>query len=354
MAITTSLDTLRHDINALLATYYSEQIKHARLVSPQYANLWQSMCELQSGGGKRLRPYLTVALYQALAGTEYAGVLFPAAAQELLHFGLLIHDDIIDRDYLRYGQKNIAAQYLAVYSEHADSQLSEHLALSTALLAGDLALTGAYHMCTQGSLTPQQKLQAVQYLDQGVFDVIGGELLDTQSVISSPEATDSFTIARYKTASYSFIAPMCTGAALAGAPDEVIGQLQHLGSVMGLAYQLVDDLLGLFGETAVTGKPVLSDLIEGKHTWPLQETLRRSGSSDRRKIMAVLKTPTSSQSQLEWVLGRVTITGARTATEEKIEAYYHQALALIATLPISPADQILLSSFVSDALHREY
>jgi len=223
----------------MLRKYFDERIARAAEIDSAYAVLWQAMAKFTEGGGKRLRPYLTVLGYEAFDGADYGKILQLAAAQELLHLSLLIHDDLMDRDYERYGHDNIAGIFRKKYARAAaSSEQADHNAQGTALLAGDLLLADAHQLVMQSGFSEAQKAKASDLLKTVMFEVVGGQLLDVQGGMQAFDKVDSIKVARYKTASYSFIGPLCVGATMAGATEKMLGLMELFAEQAGVAHLL--------------------------------------------------------------------------------------------------------------------
>lgn len=231
-----ALEAVKKQVDDDLANLFASKIKAAEKLSGRYANLWQNIAKLAAGGGKRLRPYLLNLAFEAYGGelpsqnAQTAGL-----AIELLHLSLLVHDDIIDEDYERHGQPNIAGRYFAEYSATASGELAKHYASSAALLAGDLLLAEASKLI---SSIGDKKVSQIFYA--AIFEVASGELADFEANIIAP-GINRLEISRQKTASYSFTLPLSIGASLAGASRPELDKLRTLASQLGTIYQLKDD-----------------------------------------------------------------------------------------------------------------
>jgi geranylgeranyl pyrophosphate synthase len=322
-----TLDSVRDDINGLLDVYYKDAVARAQKMHPSYGRLWSALHAAHLAGGKRLRPYVLLLTYAGLGGQDYAAALRAAAAVELLHGCMLVHDDIIDRDYIRHGRPNVAGHYREVYAGHvADPLQNTHYSHSAALLAGDLLLADAYNMLHTADIPSGLKLQALELLGQAVFVVAGGELLDTEAAFLPQESGVSLRIAELKTAHYSFVTTMQMGALLAGADAQDIEVLKRAGMAIGCAYQLADDLLGMFGDEQLSGKSASGDLAEGKRTYLIERGLELSDAAGRQVLLAALGKPEASPQ-------------ARQAadTEAMMLQKKAEALQLIAGLPFSRA-----------------
>jgi geranylgeranyl pyrophosphate synthase len=310
-----TLIALQTRVNQVIQSTMTTKIAQAKAIDGSYERLWRQMQDLISSGGKRMRPYMTYLSYETFDGPASDAIYQVAAAQELLHFALLIHDDIIDRDTLRYGRQNIAGAYRSIYKnagEHA-----QHFAAGAALLAGDAALSLAYELIATSSFSLGERQRASQVLAWSLFSVIGGELLDMEGSCNLEEQANYHKIAQYKTASYSFVGPLHTGALLAGASGETLNHLTILGNILGTMYQLSDDMLGLYGSEEETGKPITSDLREGKKTYLFDRIIERSGARDQTYLASVM----GNQQVTRDDVMRVRAIGIKNGAKQDVELY---------------------------------
>lgn len=269
-------DRLQATISAELAQRRAEVVQ----IDPRLAQLADLLIGFVTDGGKRLRPeFLWCGWTAADGGVDPASltaVYQVCTALELIQACALIHDDVIDRSDSRRGKP---AAHRAVEKMHADAGMigdAEHYGLSAAILLGDLALCWADDLFAEGALAisefrPGADARALPVWRSMRNEVLSGQLLDlvsTAAVAVDPaaQAADAMRINRYKTAAYTVERPVQLGAVLAGAGPETIAALRAFGTDVGIAFQLRDDLLGVYGDPTVTGKPAGDDLLEGKRT----------------------------------------------------------------------------------------
>ncbi|GAA5199452.1 polyprenyl synthetase family protein [Microbacterium jejuense] len=234
-------------------------------------------------GGKGLRPALVTAAFAAFHGAEAErpAVLSVAAAFELLHTAFVVHDDVIDHDIERRGVPNVGGEFRArARAAGADAAGAATLGDAAAILAGDLLLHEAFRLVAMAPAGPVVKDRLFALLDDAVLVSAAGELADVENAVSStrPSRTTTLRTAFQKTAVYSFRAPLQAGALLAGADPAAVRLLGDVGGRLGLAFQLVDDLIGAFGTAAQTGRDSGPDLRETKQT-PLIALARESGAA---------------------------------------------------------------------------
>ena len=255
-------------VGSALEAYFDSAGGRAAGYSPHFATMWQHLREAVQGG-KWMRPRLVHISYAAYGGRDKSSCATLAAAFELLHAALVVHDDVIDRDFVRRGRDTIGAVYRDFAIGHGHSQLdAEHAGLSAAIVAGDLLLAGSLQLAGTASAGHPQSAGIMESFHGAIFASAAGELDDLVFSLArrSPELAEVLTMERLKTAVYSFEAPLKTGALLAGVLAADADALAAVGRKIGVAYQVTDDLLGTFGQPEFTGKSVESDLREGKWT----------------------------------------------------------------------------------------
>lgn len=338
-AATFSLTEVKELIDSRLLEYCKVRTLSAQQVGERYVLLWSTIRSLFEAGGKRLRPYILLSTFDAFAPNDEIESIMPAAlAQEMIHVAMLIHDDIIDRDTVRYGIKNISGQYNDNYEPYVES-ISErmHITQSSALLAGDVLISDAYRLLSKVDRPHEVVTQAISIFSNGIFDVVGGELIDTESAFIPSLNLSAETIARFKTASYSFISPLTMGATLANASTEQVALLHRFGEMIGIGYQLKDDLLGVFGDEDETGKSTSSDIREGKNTVLIEQFRVCGTASQKKKFFELFKNPDATDSEIAEARTILLESGAKVRVDERIAELKEASEAIIEQLEISKA-----------------
>jgi geranylgeranyl diphosphate synthase type II len=275
----TDFEDYKKLINQSVYNYVDKLKIRANNIDSQYGVLWESIDKLLRAGGKRFRPYMSILTYKAFSEESIDNIIDSVSAQELLHLALLVHDDIIDRDYIRYGIDNVSGQYFKLYEDHIhDPTDRRHFSDSAAILAGDLLISSSYQMLIL-SAPNEYREELINIYDETIYLVAAGELLDTESAFYKSNSEKSIHVAELKTAHYSFVTPLLVGAVLAGANEDTKNKIRNLGTAMGTAYQLVDDEIGIFGDENITGKSNLSDLAEGKQTYLINEFFKTADNN---------------------------------------------------------------------------
>lgn len=240
---------------------------YAQIVDEHDRVLWETLHRLTTSG-KRFRPALLLELYTVLGGRDLETASKVADAVELLHTAFVIHDDVIDGDDVRRGRPNVSGTFQARARNTGVSPARARLYGEAAgILAGDLALAGAVREMALCGARPQVVVRLLDLLEEVLHRSAVGELADVR-VSLTPDAsmTEVLDVAECKTAAYSFELPLRAAGLLAGVPEDVVTALGAVGRHLGTAFQLCDDLNGVFGSAAETGKDPLGDLREGKCT----------------------------------------------------------------------------------------
>jgi geranylgeranyl diphosphate synthase type II len=355
--VSTTLDTkvAKQLVDEYITEFFQHRLTEAADLGPSYVRLWSAIETLVLAGGKRLRPYMLLATYQAYTPNGVLNDVLPAAvAHELIHSAMLIHDDIIDRDAIRYGVDNVSGQYKSYYNRFfTDAAEVEHMSLSAALLAGDALIADAHLLLRRTNRPAELVNQAESILNKEIFEVIGGELLDIE-VAFMPKGTISLdTIAKYKTASYSFVGPLTTGAMLAQAPENDINILKEFSVIIGVGYQLRDDLIGVFGNPEVTGKSNDSDLKEGKRTYLIEKFEQLGTTEQHHKFFSLFHSQEASTEDIHVMKDLLNISGARTAVEQLIEEKRLLASEKVSSLSLSEENKQLYISLINQSLNRD-
>lgn len=224
---------------------------------------------LGTDGGKRFRPWLFRTVHQrlrrshGLAQAQMRAADRVAAAIELVHTAFVIHDDVIDNDDMRRGRSSVPGWFRAS-GPTADTSYAH----AGGILTGDLALVAAVRGFATCGASPAVTEALLDLLDATMQDSAAGELADVRlsSMADLPTFAEALSVSELKTASYSFVLPMRAGAILAEADPWQIEQVTQVGRLLGIAFQLRDDLIGMFADETTAGKDPLGDLREGKRT----------------------------------------------------------------------------------------
>lgn len=301
---------LKKEIDKRLKNFFIKKIKEAKKIFPPLVGkIISDIGEFNLRGGKRIRPILVYFGYLAAGGKRKKEILDTSIFIELLHNYILMHDDIIDRDEFRRGKPTIHCKYQALYKKI--SKDFEHLGISAGIVAGDVTSSFGYEILAKSRFPQPLKIKAINRLNQMLTDVFSGEVLDVFLGIEKKlSQNEIFKILEYKTAKYTIEGPLHLGAILAGGNKKVLKKLSDYAIPLGIAFQIQDDILGTFGDEKKLGKPVGSDLKEGKQTLLILKARKLANKSERKIINQALGNPNLTKNQLEKVRKIIIKTGS--------------------------------------------
>lgn len=275
------------------------------------------------GSSKRLRAFLVLVGYQATGGRPPAALVDVAAAIEFLHAYLLMHDDVIDRDEQRRGGSTMHVQF-------ARKVRSTHLGEGLAVLAGNITSVLAHQSIANSALTAKEKHLASTEIRELNLQTNYGEALDvwlgSEDTVSVPEVEKVYL---YKTAKYSVEGPLVLGARLAGANAQQLRRLSQFALPVGIAFQLQDDLLGIYGNAKDIGKPVGSDIREGKRTTLFLHATRLSRPRDKMTLKRFYGRGRVTRQGIDEVRRIFTRSGARAHVEQQITQLTEEASRIL-------------------------
>lgn len=321
--------------DAALRRMLEEGRRRAAAVDVHHALLWEALCAATEGG-KRFRPALVVATHDALGGDCAAAAAEVGAAVELLHTAFVIHDDVIDDDHVRRGRPNVSGTFRAVAGiDGAGTDAAAGYGLTAAILAGDLALAAAVRAVALCGAPAPVVARLLDLFDLALHRTASGELADVRLSLDLAAATldQSLDMEAQKTSAYSFSLPLQAGALLAGADDRTVARLGEAGRAVGIAFQLADDLIGVFGDPARSGKSTTCDLRTRKQT-PLLVHARTTPEWERIRDHLGRELDAT---ELDEVRGLLVASGSRRFVEELAERHLAHARAVLDRLGI-PGD----------------
>ncbi|RMI29180.1 polyprenyl synthetase family protein [Nocardia stercoris] len=347
------------ELQRTLTEYFAERSAAAADMGPVVAEATGALEQFVLRGGKRTRPAFAWTGWLGAGGDpdgpDAPAVLRACAALELVQACALVHDDIIDSSRTRRGFPTVHVEFEQRHRDAAWSGDAAHYGAAFAILVGDLALAWADDMVAAAGLDPAAAARFAPVWAAMRTEVLGGQLLDIHGEAGGDESVEAaLRINRYKTAAYTIERPLHLGAALADADPELIAAYRTFGTDIGIAFQLRDDLLGVFGDPAVTGKPSGDDLREGKRTVLIAEALRRADTTDpaaAARLRAALGTDLS-ESEVTELRAILTGLGAVDAVEARITALTESGLAALAGSTTTPRAAAALREMAAAATAR--
>jgi geranylgeranyl diphosphate synthase type I len=304
-------------------------------------------------GGKRIRPLFC---YWGWRGATEDGdeseILTSATALELFHIGALIHDDLIDDSDLRRGLPTMHRIMADLHAAGRGRGSSDSFGRSAALLLGDACVVWADELFHSRPARTKPNPRADALFARLRADTVHGEGLDLFGEAFGAQLADALDIVRYKTASYTVRYPLQLGAALAGADPALFDDYDEFGVLIGEAFQLRDDLCGIYGDPAVTGKSVVDDVRQGKPTVLIAVARNLARPAESRQIDELYGLASVDDAQAARLRETVEATGARRAVEEMIRERCAAARRCLADADIRPEARAALELLTSAATER--
>ncbi|MFI1992614.1 polyprenyl synthetase family protein [Actinoplanes sp. NPDC020271] len=327
-------------VEGTLADFIASQIAALDAIDPTLGGFARTARDLVMAGGKRLRPTFAYWGWRGVAGpTADSEPLLPAlGALELMHTFALVHDDVMDDSATRRGRPTAHRIFAAQHGPRFGS--------SAAVLVGDLCLVWADQLLARTPVAPATLLEVRTRYDRMRVEAVAGQYLDVLGE-TDPAAWSverALLVARYKTASYTVHRPLDFGLALAGVDDPEVAEAYRVyGMAVGEAFQLRDDLLGVYGDPAVTGKPAGDDLRTGKPTALLMLARRMATPAQLSEL---------DNAEIDRKAQVVAETGAPARVEEMIRVRVTEGLTALASAPIDAEARGVLIELATVATQR--
>ena len=273
--------------------------------------LYRAASHLIEHGGKRLRPYLVIKSCEVLGGTAKQA-LPAAAAVEMIHNFTLVHDDIMDNDEMRHGVSTVHTKF----------------GIPVGILAGDVLFSKAFETISlQGLKTSKEvSLALVSKLAKACVDVCEGQILDVVMAGSQKIPTENQYIRMIEKKTAALFEVSCAmGAICANTKQKDVSNLSTFGKNLGIAFQIVDDLIGITGDSRVTKKPVGNDIREGKKSLPILLAINRANDRNMRTILNVFGNNSSSKDEIAEVVKIIRAMGIEKIVRRKAIHYSNAA-----------------------------
>jgi geranylgeranyl diphosphate synthase type I len=352
-------------VDSTLADYLVRRRRDIEAVHPVVNEAAGALAEFVLRGGKRIRPSFAWWGWRGAGGDQHGelarAALTAVSALELVQANALIHDDLMDASDTRRGRPTVHISFADRHRVEGWLGPAERFGASAAILLGDLAIAWADDMFASAfdttGLAEEVRRRARPVWDAMRTEVIGGQYLDAWCQATGDDSEDdALRVSRFKTAAYTVERPLQLGAALAGAGPELVAAYRRFGADLGVAFQLRDDLLGVFGDPAVTGKPAGDDLREGKRTLLMavgMATARQRGDQAAlRTLIEALGNPELDDEGVERAREVLRDLGAPHELEQRIERLTESALAALATVELAEPAATRLPQLADAATRR--
>jgi geranylgeranyl diphosphate synthase type I len=346
------LPRIRDRVGHALEDFVGQQRAVLGGIGPDMLPWLDAIAELLAGG-KRLRPAFCYWGWRAAGGGDQPEIHAAAASLELLHASALVHDDVIDASDTRRGRPSMHRRFAARHSAGDWRGSADWFGTGTAILVGDLLLAWADQLFHASGLPPAALQRGQPVLDAMRTEVVAGQYLDLLGQSDSDGTVGSaLRVARYKSAKYTVERPLDLGVALAGPDERAAAALSRYGMPLGVAFQLRDDVLGVFGDPEQTGKPAGDDVREGKRTVLVALARERSSPAQRDLLDRRLGDRLLGEAGVEEVRAILTGTGALAECEALIGSSVAEALAALEDAPVAATAKGALAELAVAATAR--
>ncbi len=342
-------------VDPCLEEYFKQKTKQAKKIDPLAKQTMQMIADFTLAGGKRIRPALIYYAYLALGGEDSQKIIKASMGIELTHSFLLIHDDIIDRDAKRHNVATIHERYKKIGQKIAPLKDSNHFGNSMAMIVGDVASAMANEIVFNIDFPKKTIIKVLNKLQEIVYITIPGEMLDV--VMEYRGTTTEEEILRMfegKTSRYTFEGPLHLGAILAGGDEKVLQHFTKYSLPLGKAFQLQDDILGVFGNEKKLGKPVGSDVVEGKQTLLVLKALEKGSKEQKKIIKRYLGKKDLTKKELAIFKLILEETGSLAYSQKLAQSFVEESITALKRIKFKNREsQIFLSGIAHYIIERE-
>jgi geranylgeranyl diphosphate synthase type I len=316
-----------------LREYFDKKLQQAGKIDVIAEEAVSMIKDYTISGGKRIRPAVLYYGYLAAGGRDSDKIIKTSMSMELLHSFLLIHDDIIDKDASRHGVETIHERYKKIGRKYSLTKDSDHFGNSMAIISGDMAASMACDIIFNADFPSDVIVKALDKLQKIVYVTIPGEMIDViMSYTGKATEEQILKMHEAKTARYTFEGPLQLGCLLAGGDESLLEKFSAYALPLGKAFQIRDDILGVFGNEKKLGKPVGSDIIEGKQTLLITKSLEKGSRGQRKIVKKSLNKKYISEEEIQEFRNIVEETGALEYSENLAKDFVSEALEALAKI----------------------
>jgi geranylgeranyl diphosphate synthase type I len=335
------LDPLREAINTSLESFIDRESAYLESIGSELVPVAEALKRFLLDSGKRLRPLFAAAGFVGNGGKLDQASINAISSIELVHVCALIHDDVMDRSDTRRGAPSIHKLFEQIHLREKLNGSAEQFGFSSAILLGDLALVWAGKALHESGVASEQLVRSLPMYDEMRVELMAGQYLDVYEQSFASESIErSMKVARFKSGKYSIERPLHFGAALLSTSNFDV--YTKYGIPLGEAFQLRDDLLGVFGDPSETGKPAGDDLREGKRTVLIAATMERASNAEKKHLNNLLGKPDLTSAEVAEAQEIISECGALQFVENTIGKKTIESLEALDTDSITPEANLFL------------
>jgi len=344
---------LRTRVEDALAAFLAGRLSQLEAIDPALLPLARAVETLVLGPGKRLRPAFGYWGYRGAGGVDRDEVVAALASLEFVQASALIHDDVIDSSDTRRGEPAVHRRFERLHRDAGWSGKADTFGASAAILAGDLCMVWSDDMLHTSGLDANALARARHDFDAMRTEVTVGQYLDVLAQATADTSIErAGKVALFKSAKYTVERPLLIGAALAGAGEPLRAAYRRYGRAVGEAFQLRDDVLGVFGDPAETGKPAGDDLREGKRTYLVATAFALADPRQARVLTEDLGDRLLDSARVDRLREIITGTGALARTEDRIAGLGAEALDALDAVDLAGGAGEVLADLAAASIQR--
>ena len=347
------INFLREEINHALAQFIKDEERDLARIGSELDPVSEHLERFLLDSGKRLRPIFAYVGFLGAAKNPTPQMIAAFASLELVHVCALIHDDVMDGSDTRRGAPAIHKSFENLHRSKNLTGSAEQFGMSAAILLGDLALIWSDQMLHNAGLSDQQLINGLKIYDEMRVELMAGQYLDVyEQALATQSVERALKVARFKSGKYTIERPLHFGAAIAGSHPSLEKLYSDYGIPLGEAFQLRDDLLGVFGDPSETGKPAGDDLREGKRTVLMALAMEKADASAKKLFNDLLGKSDLTNDQIKDLQDEIIKSGAVDQVEEMITQFTKEALLALTHSGLSAIGKNLLTAMASIATKR--
>jgi geranylgeranyl diphosphate synthase type I len=358
MEIEAELKAFKARLDPKIGAYFDVAIEKASKEDVFVTDALRYSREFILAGGKRLRAAFMYYGYLGAGGKEEEKILHTSMSIELIHAFLLVHDDVIDKDDTRHGVATLHQHYTDIGKALFLGKDVEHFGNSIAIIMGDMLSAFGNDIIFSSAFPLEQKFQALLKLQDIVSFTVIGQARDVyMEYMGEASEAEILSMYRNKTAKYTVEGPLYLGALLAGATEELLHGFTAYAIPLGIAFQIQDDILGTFGNAKRLGKPIGSDIAEGKITLLVSRALRDGSVDQKKRIKELLaRGKDLKEKDIEEFREIIRATRAFESTQTLAAEYIEEGKRSLETMRdiLDPRAYDFLFSIAEYMMEREY
>lgn len=346
------IEDVRTRVDASVEEFLRSRGRQLSQISPALDEVTNALQEFMASG-KRIRPIFCWWAWRGCGGANEDAALRAAASLEFIQACALIHDDMMDKSDTRRGQRSVHRRFEYLHNTHNWFGPAQAFGEASAILAGDLALAWADQAYYESGFDLERLSRGKSVYDNMRTEVVAGQYLDVlQQAQRSHDHAEILRVAQFKTAKYTIERPLHLGAVWADAPEPTVTALSDFGLPLGVAFQIRDDIMGVFGDPEQTGKPAGDDVREGKYTFLIDYAYAADNPSTNALLDRTLGNPDLTSSDVDEVRESIQGTGALERAEQEVEQHLTEALAALDRADLDPQAAEVLAQLAQAAAHR--